>query len=256
MRQVYENYTAEDQQVWDWLYAEQRPRLQRLASTKHLSGLEKIGFRKGSIPNFDEMNDVLRKTTGWRLAVVPGIVPPYTFFELMAHKHFPATSWLRKLSELNYLESPDMFHDIFAHVPLLTQPEFVGFLEGVSRLGLANCGNEWAIERIARVYWYSVEFGLIKEQEELKIYGAGILSSAGESEYVVKEGTPREPFDAHRMMRTPYFTDGFQGRYFVLESYEQLFASLADIEFFLTRPPELDTEDVASLVPALANGWA
>lgn len=240
MRQVYENYTAEDRKVWDMLFERQYPRLQRSASEAHLRGLELIGFRKGYIPNFDRINAVLKAETGWQLAVVPGIVPDYTFFELMAHKHFPATTWLRKLSELDYLEEPDMFHDVFAHVPLLSNQAFVGFLESISRIGLGYCGDDWAIERISRLYWFSVEFGLIKEKNKLKIYGAGILSSAGETDYCLTEKPPKYPFDVAQMMNTPYRKDIFQDRYFVIDSYEQLYHAIPQIEAWLKdQVPEL-----------------
>ena len=240
MRQVYEHYTREDRKVWRLLFDRQYPKLEKSASSAHLKGLEMIGFRADYIPNFSKINTVLKRKTDWQLAVVPGIVPDYTFFELMAHKHFPATTWLRKLSELDYLEEPDMFHDVFAHVPLLANKYFAAFLKAISEIGLSYCGNEWAIERIARIYWFSVEFGLIQEKEELKIYGAGILSSAGETEYSVSKTPPKYPFNISEMMDTPFRKDIFQDRYFVVDSYDQLYSSIPQIRSFLeTRAPQL-----------------
>ena len=230
MRQIYENYTSEDLKVWNLLFNRQYSQILNGASQAHIDGLHTIDFREDGLPRFDTINEVLQQKTGWQLAVVPGIVPDYTFFELMAHKHFPATTWLRKLSELDYLEEPDMFHDVFAHVPLLSNQAFVDFLEGISRIGLTCCGNEKAIERLSRLYWFSVEFGLIQENNQMKIYGAGILSSAGETPFSLSDKPPKYPFNVSVMMDTPYRKDVFQDRYFVIESYEQLYASLGEVE--------------------------
>ena len=235
MRQVYENYTEEDRKVWRMLFERQYARVKRGASKEHLRALQLIGFHEEQIPSFDRVNQVLATETGWQLAVVPGIVPDYTFFQLMAHRYFPATTWLRKLSEIDYLEEPDMFHDVFAHVPLLTNRAFTSFLGSISQIGLSYCGDEWAIERISRIYWFSVEFGLIKEKEQLKIYGAGILSSAAETDYCLSEKATTYPFEVNQIMNTAYRKDMFQDRYFVIDSYDQLYYSIDQIKTFLTH---------------------
>ncbi len=233
MRQIYENYTEEDFKVWKILYDRQIVNLPKAATKDYLTGLKEIGFVADKIPSFDETNEILKKITGWTLAVVPGIVPDYTFFELMSNKRFPATTWLRKMSELDYLEEPDMFHDVFAHVPLLTNQAFVNFLEELSKIGLYYCGNDYAIELLSRIYWFTVEFGLIRENEELRIYGAGILSSAGETKFSLSDEPPHYDFDVPTIMSTDFRKDVFQDRYFVIESYEQLFGSIPEIKSFL-----------------------
>ena len=230
MRQIYGNYTQEDFEVWKLLYNRQIQNLPKAASRAHLDGLELVNFVADEIPHFEDTNAILQKATGWRLAVVPGIVPDYTFFELMSNKRFPATTWLRKMKELDYLEEPDMFHDVFAHVPLLTNQNFVDFLEALSHIGLQYVGNAYAIELLARIYWFTVEFGLIREPEGLRIYGAGILSSAGETRFSLSEEPPKYDFDVRTLAQTDFRKDVFQDRYFVIESYEQLYESVPEIK--------------------------
>lgn len=235
MKQIYGNYTPEDFEVWKILYERQMKNLPEAASKAHLEGLEKINFVAHEIPRFEATNDILSQLTGWRLAVVPGIVPDYTFFELMSNRRFPATTWLRKMEELDYLEEPDMFHDVFAHVPLLTNQQFVNFLEEISKIGLMYCGNDYAIELLSRVYWFTVEFGLIREAQGLRIYGAGILSSAGETKFSLSQTPPKYDFDVRTIIHTPYRKDVFQDRYFVIESYEQLYQSIPEIKALLAE---------------------
>jgi len=230
MRQIYENYNHEDFEVWKILFDRQMEQFPTHASEAYLKGLQIADFETGIIPNFKETNRILLETTGWQLAVVPGIVPDYTFFELMANKRFPATTWLRKMKELDYLEEPDMFHDVFAHVPLLTNQHFVDFLEELSKIGLSYVGNAYAIELLSRVYWFTVEFGLIKEKEGLRIYGAGILSSAGETSFSLSQDAPKHAFSVDQTLDTAYRKDQFQTQYFAVESYEQLYDAIPEIK--------------------------
>jgi len=153
MKQIYENYNEEDVKVWNILFDRQMNTLPEAASKAYLDGLEKIKFSTDRIPNFEETNELLYSITGWKLVVVPGIVPDYTFFELMSNRHFPATTWLRKMKELDYLEEPDMFHDVFAHVPLLTNQAFVDFLEQLSITVLEYTDNVSALAIFERLYW-------------------------------------------------------------------------------------------------------
>jgi phenylalanine-4-hydroxylase len=229
MRQIYGNYSREDFEVWKLLYERQIKNLPEAASRAHLDGLEVINFVASEIPHFDKTNEILDKKTGWKLAVVPGIVPDYTFFELMSNRRFPATTWLRKMEELDYLEEPDMFHDVFAHVPLLTNQSFVNFLEELSKIGLEYVGNAYAIELLSRIYWFTVEFGLIRENGNLRIYGAGILSSSGETKFCLTDEPPHYDFDVATIASTPYRKDVFQDRYFVIDSYEQLYNAIPEI---------------------------
>jgi phenylalanine-4-hydroxylase len=226
VRQIYSNYTSEDFEVWKILYDRQMKQFPTHACTAYNEGLKTAHFETGIIPDFNETNQILKETTGWQLAVVPGIVPDYTFFELMANKRFPATTWLRKMEELDYLEEPDMFHDVFAHVPLLTNQHFVNFLEELSKIGLLYVGNDYAIQLLSRVYWFTVEFGLIQEATGVRIYGAGILSSHGETKFSLSEEPPKHAFDIEHMLDTPYRKDMMQTEYFITESYEQLYNSI------------------------------
>ena len=235
MKQIYSNYTKEDFEVWKILFDRQMDQFPTHASKAYLDGLKIANFETGIIPDFTETNQILQETTGWQLAVVPGIVPDYTFFELMANRRFPATTWLRKMKELDYLEEPDMFHDVFAHVPLLTNQPFVDFLEALSKIGLEYVDNPYAIELLSRVYWFTVEFGLIQESNGLRIYGAGILSSAGETKFSLSEEPPKHTFSVEHMLETPYRKDQFQTQYFITESYEQLFESIPEIKELLAE---------------------
>ncbi len=236
MSQEYEKYTQEDQDVWRVLFERQITQLPSLACETFMKGLDDIQFKKDSIPNFIETNKILKQITGWELYVVPGLIDNKSFFELLKAKKFPATTWLRKMSELDYLEEPDMFHDVFGHVPLLTNQNFCDFLEGLSVIALKHIEDEWAVELLSRIYWYTVEFGLIENEKGLKIYGAGILSSSGESTYSLRSKTPsRVPYDVKKIFDTPYIKDKFQEIYFVIDSYEQLFNSLDKIEELLEK---------------------
>lgn len=230
MKQVYDNYKEEDFQVWNLLYDRQIGNLPTAASEAFMKGLGQVNFNPKRIPAFDETNEILQQLTGWKLAVVPGIVPDYTFFELMSNRNFPATTWLRKMEELDYLEEPDMFHDVFAHVPLLSNQSFVDFLQELSKIGLDYVGDDYAIELLSRVYWFTVEFGLIRESGQLRIYGAGILSSAGETKYSLSEEPMHHEFDIDKMLATAYRKDVFQTQYFIIDSYDQLYHSIPEIK--------------------------
>ena len=230
MKQIYENYRDEDFEVWKILFDRQMENLPMAASEAFMTGLDKIKFQATSIPDFGETNEILMDLTGWKLVVVPGIVRDYTFFELMSNRCFPATTWLRKMKELDYLEEPDMFHDVFAHVPLLTNQAFVDFLEALSKIGLAYHDDPYAIDILSRIYWYTVEFGLIAESSGTKIYGAGILSSAGETKFCLSGQPPHHKFDVKKIASTGYAKNVFQDEYFVIESYEELYVSIPQVE--------------------------
>lgn len=247
MKQIYGNYKEEDFQVWKLLYDRQIQNLPGAASSAHMEGLGKVNFVADEIPVFKETNDILEALTGWRLAVVPGIVPDYTFFELMSNRRFPATTWLRKMAELDYLEEPDMFHDVFAHVPLLSNQSFVNFLEELSKIGLGYVGNDYAIELLSRVYWFTVEFGLIREPEGLRIYGAGILSSSGETKYCLSDKPQHLEFDVRTIANTSYRKDVFQDRYFIIHSYEQLYNSLPEIKSVISELLEKRVEELEAI---------
>lgn len=231
MKQEYDKYTAEDHEVWRILFNRQIKNLPGAATHQYLEGIGRIKFTPDHIPNFEEVNRILKNITGWQLHVVPGLLPNKEFFELMKNRNFCATTWLRKMSQLDYLEEPDMFHDVFGHVPLLTNPDLCHFLEALSRIALRYIDNELAIELVSRIYWFTVEFGLIREEGKLRIYGAGILSSGGETEYALKSPVPqRVPFVVKDVMNTPYIKDKFQSKYFVINSFQQLYDSVSEID--------------------------
>ncbi len=231
MTQEYLTYTPEDFEVWRILFNRQIEQLKPTASIAYLEGIKKVNFSADKIPNYAETNILLQASTGWQIHVVPGLIDNRPFFELMKNKRFCASTWLRKREQLDYLEEPDMFHDIFGHVPLLSNQSLCHFLEELARIALRFVENEEAIEYIARLYWYTVEFGLIKENEELKIYGAGILSSSGESVYCLESSHPqRLNYDVKQIFDTPFIKDHFQEQYFVIDSYQQLFDSIPTIE--------------------------
>ena len=235
MIQEYDKYTDDDRFVWKSLFDKLMETLPGRASQSYLDGIKAINFTRDKIPNFLEVNEILISITGWQLEVVKGLIDNKLFFELLQDKKFPASTWFRKPEQLDYLEEPDMFHDVFGHVPLLTNQHFCNFLEGLSKIALKHINNEYAIELISRIYWYTVEFGLIENENGLKIYGAGILSSSGESVYCLGDQPQRTPYNVLDIMNTPYIKDKFQEKYWVIDSYKQLFDSVDEIENTLEK---------------------
>ena len=233
--QDYAHYTAADRWVWQILFERQMRVLPTVASRRFLDGLPGVDFRAGNIPDFAAVNPLLDQATGWCLVAVPGIVDDRTFFGLLAARRFPATTWLRTPAQLDYLEEPDMFHDVFAHVPLLTDPYFAGFLQAVGALALRYLHDTHAVELLSRLYWFTAEFGLIVEDDQLRIYGAGILSSAGETTFCLSDASARRPFDVAAILATPYVKDRMQDVYFIIDSYEQLIAAVPALEAALQR---------------------
>jgi len=224
--QDYSLYTTEDFQVWETLYDRVIVNMPKAATAEFMTGIDQVQFVAKRIPSFTETSALLRARTGWELAAVPGIVDDDIFFNLMVDRKFPATTWLRRMEELDYLEEPDMFHDVFAHVPLLANQHFVDFLQELARIGKSYVGDAWGIELLSRIYWFTVEFGLIREHGELRIYGAGILSSVGETAYSLSNEPEHHEFDVATILDTPYRKDAYQTQYFIIESYEQLYTSI------------------------------
>ena len=247
MKQEYDKYTAEDQKVWGVLFDRQMPSLATAATEEFRKGIENVNFHGNKIPNFESTNEVLKKLTGWEIYAVPGIVDDAVFFELMSNKKFPATTWVRKMSQLDYLEEPDMFHDVFAHIPLLANQKFVDFLQAISQFGHEWIDNEWAIHLLSRIYWYTIEFGLIRENGVLKIYGAGILSSSGETKFSLSGEPEYFDFDVDLILDTTYRKDKMQDKYFIIDSYEQLYKSIPVIKEKIEARLKLqDTEFLAN----------
>ncbi|UYN93974.1 MAG: phenylalanine 4-monooxygenase [Enhydrobacter sp.] len=213
-------YSTEDQEVWRLLLDRQTALARHYACDEFLEGLETIGIG-ARIPDFEAVSDRLEPLTGWRLVGVPGLIPDAAFYDHLAHRRFPVTVWIRTRAELDYLVEPDLFHDFFGHVPLLSLPVFADYMQLYGRRGV-EAGSK--IDLLARLYWYTVEFGLIRTRKGLKAYGAGILSSAAEVKHAI-EGKDVEhlPFEATSVMRRPYTIDRLQGTYFVLDDFRQLF---------------------------------
>ena len=220
VRQDGAAYDAEDQAVWRLLVARQTALARRHACDAFLQGLDALGI-DDAIPDFARVSERLAARTGWRLVGVPGLIPDAAFYDHLAHRRFPVTVWIRSRAELDYLVEPDLFHDFFGHVPLLAHPVFADTMQLYGRRGI-EAGA--AIGRLARLYWYTVEFGLIRTAQGLKAYGAGILSSASEVHHaVLSPEVERLPFDATAVMDRPYEIDRLQNTYFVLDDFRQLF---------------------------------
>lgn len=213
-------YSDEDQAVWRMLVERQTALAQRHACDEFLKGLTSLGIG-AAIPDFETINARLMPLTGWRLVGVPGLIPDAAFYDHLANRRFPVTVWIRSRAELDYLVEPDLFHDFFGHVPLLTDPVFADFMQAYGRRAI-EAGPE-NMDRLARLYWFTVEFGLIRTANGLKAYGAGILSSAAEVRHAIEDqGVERLPFDATLAMQRPYEIDKLQPAYFVLDDFRQL----------------------------------
>src|SRR5690606_2672989 len=214
--QPWDGYTAEEHETWRQLFARQRALLPGRACQAFLEAQAAMGMSPDRIPRFDDLNEALAGTTGFRIVGVEGLLPELDFFDHLAHRRFPATWWIRRPDPLDYIEEPDLFHDLFGHVPLLMNPVFADYLQAFGRGGVkAHALGPDALMCLARLYWYTVEFGLIREQGGLRIYGSGIVSSSGESVYSVESAAPnRIGFDLERVMRTRYRIDTFQKTYF------------------------------------------
>lgn len=224
--QIYNNYSAEDFMVWEILFSRQMRSLSQHASQDYLDAVKTIGFRKDRIPEFKELNERLAALTGWKIITVPGICPPAEFFRLLSEKTFTCTCWLRTMEELDYLEEPDMFHDVFGHVPLLTNPAYCKFFEALGTIAMEHIDDQDAIDMLERLYWFTIEFGLIKQNSELKIYGSGIISSTGETKHAIGDGSVKHLFDVSQVMEHTFRTDIMQDEYYVIESFEQLVDAL------------------------------
>ncbi|HEX5455357.1 MAG TPA: phenylalanine 4-monooxygenase [Stellaceae bacterium] len=225
IEQNWANYREEEHAVWRFLFERQQRVLAGRACREYLDGLRGLGVAAGGIPEFGRLSDILDKATGWRIAAVPGLVPDAVFFAYLARRRFPSTCFIRRPNQLDYLQEPDVFHDIYGHVPLLMNPVFADYMQAYGRGGLKalRLGH---LEQLARLYWYTVEFGLVHTCEGLRIYGSGILSSAGESVYCLEDPRPhRLPFALRRLMRTRYHIDRYQQTYFVIDGFDQLFAA-------------------------------
>jgi phenylalanine-4-hydroxylase len=238
-------YTPADHDLYRRLYVRQAALVPGRACDEFLRALPSLGA-KDRIPRFDGINARLRKATRWEIVAVPGLIPELPFFTLLANRKFPVTDWIRTPGEFDYIVEPDVFHDLFGHVPLLFDPVFADHLQEYGKGGL-KAHRLGACEQLSRLYWYTIEFGLIRQTNGLRAYGAGILSSPGELQFAVESPNPnRLPLDVERAMRTRYKIDTFQQTYFVIDSFEELFEKTAPdftpIYERILAAPEADAE--------------
>ncbi len=226
MAQDMSTYTAAEHDLWRRLFHRQSEVAKRFAAGAFLRGMKNLDMPADRMPDFEDASKRLRQLTGWEIVAVPGLIPDDAFFRHLAHRRFPVTVWIREEHEIDYLVEPDVFHDFFGHVPLLTQPIFADYLQEYGRKG-EEAMAMGATKILARLFWYMVEFGLIRENGHIKAYGAGMLSSATETEFSVKSPKPlRLKFDLARVMGTDFRIDAFQETYFVLDRFEDLFTAM------------------------------
>src|SRR5262252_9428252 len=249
IEQKWQDYTEEEHSIWRLLFERQQRLLVGRACDEFLEGLDALGVAADGIPDFRQLSDALDAATGWRIVAVPGLVPDDVFFAHLARRQFPSTCFIRRRDQLEYLQEPDIFHDICGHVPLLMNPVFADYLQAYGEGGLKalRLGH---LQRLARLYWYTVEFGLIATPEGLRIYGSGILSSAGESVYCLEDPGPhRIRFELRRVMRTRYRIDDFQQTYFVIDDFQQLFDAtrpdFAPIYREIAALPDIEPDELA-----------
>jgi phenylalanine-4-hydroxylase len=256
--QGWKNYTPAEHAVWKTLFERQTRLLPGRACDEFVDGMKKLPIGADRIPDFRALSEVLMQRTGWQVVAVPGLVPDEVFFEHLAHRRFPSGNFVRKPHELDYLEEPDVFHDVFGHVPMLMNPAIADYIHAYGEGGL-RARKLGVLDKLARVYWYTVEFGLIRQADGLRIYGAGIASSYIESVFALDDASPnRIGFDLERVMRTNYRIDDFQESYFVIDSLAQLL-ELAQIDFAplyerIAGLPDYRPGDVLATDRVLARG--
>lgn len=244
IEQPCQDYGPEEHATWRTLFMRQAALLEGRACDEFLRGLSGLGVAADGIPDFERLSDILERATGWRIVAVNGLVPDEVFFRHLSRRRFPATWWIRSPRQLDYLQEPDVFHDIYGHVPLLMNPVFADYMQAYGAGGLKAQGLG-ALQNLARLYWYTVEFGLLDTPGGLRIYGSGILSSKGESIYCLESPVPnRLAFDLRRIMRTDYRIDTFQQTYFVIGGFDELFDA--------TRPDFTPIYEALRACPAIA----
>ena len=228
--QCWSQYSSDEHAIWNRLFRRQQAQLKDRVVAAFTAGVQALGLGPEGIPRFEALNERLHGLTGWSVVAVPGIVPEEIFFHHLANRQFVAGRFIRSIDQLDYLEEPDVFHDVFGHVPLLANPAYARYLQAYGEAGVRAQGA--TLGQLARLYWYTVEFGLMRSGQELRLFGAGIVSSNGESEYALASSEAlRIGFDVQRTMRTDYRIDSFQRNYFVIESFEDLVRLTADADF-------------------------
>jgi phenylalanine-4-hydroxylase len=237
MIQNYNKYVSEDFDVWKTLFNRQVKNLKGKAHPEYLRclGLIEDVLNENKIPHFEELNKKLKAGNGWSIIVVPGLIPVDQFFKLLSEKKFCSSTWLRKMSQLDYLEEPDMFHDIFGHIPLLMNPEYSNFVQQFGELGVRYGHNKMVEKQLQRLYWFTIEFGLIKQKSDTRIYGAGILSSSGESNHIFNDDITVSPYNVEKILENDFITSEIQTQYYEISSLEQLYQSVGELETYLKK---------------------
>ncbi len=229
IKQIYSNYTPEDFRVWEKLYVKQFSLIKGKVSEAFLNGLDLLDFTPLKIPNFIDINNKLKKLTSWQIKTVSNIAEPIYFFSCLANKQFTSTCWLRSIKEIDYIEEPDMFHDVFGHIPLLSNQIYSDFFQELGLLSKEFLDDDFKIKQLQRLYWFTIEFGLIKNQDTFDIYGAGIISSKMEIKNVYSEKSIKKPFNLSEILKQDFRIDKVQDIYFVIDSFDQLLDSLSEI---------------------------
>jgi phenylalanine-4-hydroxylase len=231
IEQDWSKYTAQDHKTWGTLFNRQLETLKGTICEEYLAGLKTLHLTADEVPNYERMNTHLRAATGWEVLPVPGLIASRPFFQMLANRQFPAGTFIRTPEQLDYLEEPDIFHDVFGHVPLLSNPDYANYMQAYGEGGLKAMDHK-GIKFLARLNWYTIEFGLMKSGSDFKVYGAGILSSYGEAKYVKSDPSPHfVQFDLERVLRTGYYIDDLQATYFVIDSFEALFKECIERPF-------------------------
>ena len=229
IRQDYEHYTAEQHAVWTELVRRRLPQVEEYACQEYLEGVDIIGLRKDRIPNLACISERLQPRTGWSATPVSGFLPAGAFFEMLAARKFPTTTWLRSRDSLDYIPEPDIFHDVFGHVPMHSHPVFAGFLQHYGSV-CAQIEDEQVLERLGRLFWYTVEFGIMRRGGKIKVYGSGVISSHGECTNVIQGGCEVRPFDLETVLETPVKVDELQKVLFAIENFEQIYEAMQEAE--------------------------
>jgi phenylalanine-4-hydroxylase len=246
--QRWESYSDDEHDRWDRLFLRQKEVLAKRACPEFLNALAKLKLSEKGIPDMERLSDRLEPLTGWRVVPVADLVPDEIFFDHLANRRFPAGAFIRPETEFDYLEEPDIFHDVFGHVPLLANPVFADFMEAYGKGGLRALGRG-QLHNLARLYWYTVEFGLIQSEDGMRIYGAGIASSPKESVFCLEDASPNKvALDLRRVMRTRYIIDAFQQTYFVIDSFDALlemcYADFSDVYEEVKDLPDIDAHQL------------
>jgi len=228
-RQEWAAYTQEEHAVWGLLYARRMETLRHTGSRLFLEGVQRIGLRPDGVPDLADVNARLAARTGWAAVPVTGFLPAREFFQCLAQRRFPTTVTVRPRSQLDYLPEPDIFHDVFGHVPLHAHPVFADFLQRFGRAAGAAVADD-QVEAMARLFWFTVEFGLIREGSEIKLYGSGLISSHGDAANALGPKCDRRPFTLDAVLAQAFAIDHFQEVLFTIDSFEQLFAAVAEAE--------------------------